>query len=73
MKIYMVWVYDWPQEMVLATNELPTEGVHNRQAFVYKYQNRREASTVYFREEKEIKNMIYYFELEPDQVKEIDL
>ena len=73
MKIYMVWVYDWPQRMILVTSKPPIEGVHNRQNLSYKYKNPGDTITVYFREKEVIKNIIDYFELEPDQIKEIDL
>jgi hypothetical protein len=73
MKIYMVWICDWPQEMIFVTDKAPIEGVHNRRELEYKNKNQLNSPTVYFRWDKEIKEMIDYFELEPDQVKEIEL
>ena len=73
MKVYIVWVYDWPCEMVLVNDRSPREGEHSRERLVYKYQNVADTNTVYFRKEEEYRKIIDYFDLEPDLVKEIEL
>jgi hypothetical protein len=73
MKVYMVWVYDWPNEMVLVNDRSPIEGAHSRERLMYKYQNIADTKTAYFRKEDEYRKMINYFDLEPDSVKEIEL
>ena len=73
MKVYMVWVYDWPNEMVFVNDIAPIEGEHSRERLMYKYQNIADTKTAYFRKEDEYKKIIDYFDLEPDSVKEIEL
>lgn len=73
MKVYMVWVYDWPNEMVIVNDIAPREGEHSRERLVYKYQDFADTKTAYFRKEDEYRKMIDYFDLEPDSVKEIEL
>jgi hypothetical protein len=73
MKVYMVWVYDWPNEMVYVSNIAPRKGEHSRERLVYKYTDYANSKTAYFRKEDEIRKMIDYFDLEPDLVKEIEI
>lgn len=54
MKVYIVWVYDWPCEMVIINDIAPREEEHSRQRLVYKYRNFADTKTVYFRLVKEI-------------------
>ena len=73
MKVYIVWVYDWPNEMVYVNDIAPGEGEHRRERLVYKYRKFADTKTVYFRKEDEYRKIIDYFDLEPDLVKEIEL
>jgi len=73
MKVYMIWVYDWPMEMVIVNDIAPREEGHSRERLVYKYQNIADTKTVYFRKEDEYRKIIDYFDLEPDLVKEIEI
>ena len=73
MKVYIVWVYDWPCEMVYVNDIAPREGEHSRERLVYKYRNFADTKTFYFRKEDEYRKIIDYFDLEPDLVKEIEL
>jgi len=61
MKVYMVWVYDWPEEMVFVNNIAPIEGAHSRERLMYKYQNDVDTKTAYFRKEDEYRKIIDYF------------
>lgn len=73
MKVYMIWVYDWPMEMVFVNDIAPREEEHSRERLMYKYQNIADTKTVYFRKEDEYRKIIEYFDLEPDLVKEIEI
>lgn len=73
MKAYIVWVHDWPNEMVYVNDIPPNEGEHSRERLVYKYQNIADTKTVYFRKEEEYRKIIEYYDLEPDTLKEIEL
>lgn len=73
MKVYMIWVYDWPMEMVIVHDIAPREGEHSRERLIYKYQNYVDTKTAYFRKEDEYRKIIDYFDLEPDLVKEIEI
>ena len=73
MKVYMVWVYDWPMEMVYVTDIAQKEGEHCRERLMYKYQSYANTKITYFRKEDEYRKIIDYFDLEPDLIKEIEL
>lgn len=73
MKVYMVWVYDWPQEMIFINENPSIKMEHDRDQLKYGWQSRMDSSTAYIREEKEIKEVVKFFELEPDEMKEVEL
>jgi hypothetical protein len=73
MKIYIAWVHDWPQEMLIFSNMEFEEQQHDRQNLCYKYQAQKGAWCEYIRDEQLVKDVVNFFLLLPDTQVEIKI
>lgn len=74
MKVYMVWVYEWPSQMIIVEKNPLIESRHDRAQLGYRWQSMPNSRKAYLRGSgNEIKKIVDFFELEPDEMKEVEL